>query len=459
MKKISYVIVLIAAIALIVSAQLNWTEDSSNPIFGQGFNDGPKAYYPSVLYDVDEFSGHGVNAKYKMWYGTSGGQTGLATSDDGINWDEYGVVMFDGYHATVEYFEAGFTGVNSGENASDASMFYRMWYWDVGSLYNVSAIGYAESPDGVDWYNLQPCINGTVPIVSGVASWNRGSYGPSDILYNPGTDWVFTMYYDGTTGGTESIGLGFSNDGITWTGYDADNDGNADPVLSGTSVGEWDYNYVSRATIIKNADDDYEMWYSGGIGAMNHGIGYATSSDGITWTRDPIPIFHKTDGGADWRNSRTYTPMVIKDGCSYKMWFTGKDMAEGDYSIGYATASGECVIDVNIDIKPDSDPNSINLGSKGNVPVAIFSTPDFDATTIDPTTVTLAGASVKLKGKGTPMASFEDVNGDTLLDIIVHIDTTALEGLSMGDMDVVLNGETYDDKKISGVDTVRIVRE
>ena len=117
------------------------------------------------------------------------------------------------------------------------------------------------------------------------------------------------------------------------------------------------------------------------------------------------------------------------------------------------------VLAVEIDIKPDSDPNSINLGSKGNVPVAIFSTPDFDATTINPTTVTLAGASVKLKGKGTPMASFEDVNGDTLLDIIVHIDTTALEELSMGDMDVVLNGETYDDKKISGVDTVRIVRE
>lgn len=58
---------------------------------------------------------------------------------------------------------------------------------------------------------------------------------------------------------------------------------------------------------------------------------------------------------------------------------------------------------------------------------SIFSTPDFDATTVDPTTVTLAGASVKLKGKGTPMSSFEDVNGDDFEDIVVHVDTTDLQ--------------------------------
>lgn len=113
---------------------------------------------------------------------------------------------------------------------------------------------------------------------------------------------------------------------------------------------------------------------------------------------------------------------------------------------------------VSIDIKPGNDPNSINLGSQGNVPVAIFSTPDFDATNIDPITVTLAGASVKLKGKGTPMASFEDVNGDGFDDIVVHVDTTAFE-LSLGDTDAVLEGETYDGVRIRGTDSVRIVNE
>jgi len=350
MIAVSVLVAVVAALTLTVSATAqgpgSWTEYSSNPVFGQWVG-GPKAYYPSVLYDADSFSGHGIAARYKMWYGTTASQTALATSSDGITWTNHGVVMSYGYHATVEYYADGFAGANTGGTTSSDTMYYRMWYWDPTYLYSVSAIAYTESPDGVNWYNYQPCQNGAVPIVSaGDPWWNRGSYGPCDILYNSGAsntgaDWTFTMYYDGTTGGDEAIGLGFSSDGITWTGYDADHDGKADPVLAGTYVsGDWDYNYISRATVIKNADDDYEMWYSGGTGAMNHGIGYATSSDGINWARDPgNPILHKSDAGYPaypWRQERTYCPMVTRDGSVYKMWFAGRGSA---YSIGYATAT------------------------------------------------------------------------------------------------------------------------
>ena len=76
------------------------------------------------------------------------------------------------------------------------------------------------------------------------------------------------------------------------------------------------------------------MWYSGGDGRADHGIGYAFSTDSINWTRDlDNPIFHKTDGVA-WRDNRTYTPMVIDD----EMWFTGVSSA-GVYSIGHAKGS------------------------------------------------------------------------------------------------------------------------
>lgn len=470
MKKRMFVMVmaLMLTLALTASAQGpgSWTEYSGNPIFGQGVS-GPKAYYPSVLYDADSFSGHGASAKYKMWYGTSGQQTGLATSDDGISWTDYGVVMTDGYHATVEYYPAGFTGANTGGTPSSATMYYRMWYWDVGALYDVSAIGYTESPDGISWYNYQSCQNGAVPIVSsGDPWWNRGSYGPCDVLYNPGasntgTDWTFTMYYDGTTGGDEAIGLGFSADGITWTGYDADSDGKANPVLSGTYVsGDWDYDYVSRATIIKNADDDYEMWYSGGTGAMNHGIGYATSSDGIHWTRDASnPIFHKANTGYPgypWRQSRTYCPMVIKDGSAYEMWFAGK--GTGGYAIGYATAAPP-VVEVEIDIKPGSDPNSINCNNEnGVITVAILTTEDFDATTVDHTTVSFEGASETHvdKKSGEPRRHEEDVDDDGDIDLVFHF--------RLGDTDLTcdstegtLTGETYGGQPIQGTDTVNIV--
>ena len=139
-----------------------------------------------------------------------------------------------------------------------------------------------------------------------------------------------------------------------------------------------------------------------------------------------------------------------------------------DYSLSYIIPGMEfCgsmviaeysdVIDVSIDIKPGSFPNSINLGSNGNIPVSIFSTLSFDARTIDPASVTLAGASVLLRGKSNWLYIIEDINNDGLEDMIVHIDTTALQ-LSVGDIDAVLEACTISGVKIRGTDSVRIVQ-
>jgi hypothetical protein len=57
-----------------------------------------------------------------------------------------------------------------------------------------------------------------------------------------------------------------------------------------------------------------------------------------------------------------------------------------------------------VDIKPGSCPNPLNVKSSGVLPVAILGTADFDVTTIDPTSIRLAGVS--------PLrSSFEDVAG------------------------------------------------
>ena len=113
-------------------------------------------------------------------------------------------------------------------------------------------------------------------------------------------------------------------------------------------------------------------------------------------------------------------------------------------------------LQVGIDIKPGEYPNSINLGSNGVVPVAILSSPSFNATQVDPLTVTLAGARVALRGRGTPMVDQKDVNDDGLLDLVVHVETEALE-LSEEDTEAVLLGRTYAGVNIKGVDSVRIV--
>ena len=115
------------------------------------------------------------------------------------------------------------------------------------------------------------------------------------------------------------------------------------------------------------------------------------------------------------------------------------------------------LIPVTIDIKPGDYPNSINLGSGGVTPVAILSAPGFDATQIDPLTVTLANAQVRLRGKGTPMASKTDVNGDGLMDLVVHVDTSTMSMADLQDQQATLWGRTYDGAYIKGYDSVRIV--
>ena len=152
---------------------------------------------------------------------------------------------------------------------------------------------------------------------------------------------------------------------------------------------------------------------------------------------------------------------------------TGVVMAVGPGPIGIPEISTEIIVrnvdksvvvpvifhpidNVTIDIKPGSHPNSINLGAGGTVPVAILSTADFDATTVDPLSVTLASAHVKLKGKGTPMASSQDVNGDGRLDLVVQVETEALQ-LSETSTKAILDGKTFSGMAIRGTDSVRVV--
>jgi len=113
---------------------------------------------------------------------------------------------------------------------------------------------------------------------------------------------------------------------------------------------------------------------------------------------------------------------------------------------------------IGIDIKPGSDPNSINLGSNGVVPVAILGAEYFDAATVNPSTVTLAGSKVKVKGHSGNSGSLEDVNGDGFLDLVVQVYTEDLE-LTNGDVDAVLNAYTYAGPALTGSDSIRIVKE
>lgn len=54
------------------------------------------------------------------------------------------------------------------------------------------------------------------------------------------------------------------------------------------------------------------------------------------------------------------------------------------------------------------------------------------------------------------MASFEDVKGDGRLDLLVHVDTEALQ-LSETDTQATLEGQTFSGTPIQGSDSVKVV--
>lgn len=110
-----------------------------------------------------------------------------------------------------------------------------------------------------------------------------------------------------------------------------------------------------------------------------------------------------------------------------------------------------------IDIKPGNEQNNINLKSKGVVPVAILTTDNFDAGTIDPASVNFAGAApVRWK--------LADVDNDGDDDMMLHFKTQELE-LDQDSTEATLTAQltgqmtiqSVDPAIVSGTDEVRIV--
>ena len=122
------------------------------------------------------------------------------------------------------------------------------------------------------------------------------------------------------------------------------------------------------------------------------------------------------------------------------------------------------VLEVAIDIKPGSDPNSINLCGVGVIPVAIFGSADIPVSDIDIPTLRLGdgtpgGSEVKMAGKsGKELCSTEDVDFDGFDDLVCKFVTVDL-GLVGGDTDATVLGTTTGGKEFVGTDSVNIVKD
>jgi hypothetical protein len=139
----------------------------------------------------------------------------------------------------------------------------------------------------------------------------------------------------------------------------------------------------------------------------------------------------------------------------------------------------ECYLKVDVDIKPGSCPNPLNLKSKGVLPVAVLGTEEFDVTTIDPLTILLSREEVE-EGVGPIRSDYEDVatpfegelcdchdlDGDGYLDLTLKFKTQdlvvelKLDEVAGDEIPLTLTGnlrESEDGTPIKGADCIWVL--
>ena len=133
----------------------------------------------------------------------------------------------------------------------------------------------------------------------------------------------------------------------------------------------------------------------------------------------------------------------------------------GAFIDGTVAFKAEILREWPIDIKPGSDPNSINIKrTTGVVAVAVLGTAAFDVMEIDVATLRfgpdLAVAAHDLTDPIVYADHLEDVNEDGFMDLVSHYVVGDI-GLARGDTEACLIGETLSGIPIEGCDSVRIL--
>ncbi len=305
-----------------VEAQTDWTKYGGNPVLVNGgqFEWDMLILHPNVLKEVPG---------YKMWF-TAQRLTpsfdmelriGLATGSDEITWlkDPSNPVMDVGLPGGWESIGVAMPWVLPDVTG------YKMWYTGMDDGW-ITRIGYATSPDGIAWTRS---LANPVLTPGGPAEWDgNGTIGAS-VLFIGG---VYRMWYTGGgVSGVTRIGYATSPDGTSWTKY------GGNPVLVAGSPGDWDSDGVGLPCVLYNGSA-YEMWFSGFDGSNRGRIGYATSSDGINWTKyTGNPIL--TEGlPGEWDDQGPMGSSVLMNPSGYDMWFGGLNV-NGSTGFGYANST------------------------------------------------------------------------------------------------------------------------
>ena len=180
-------------------------------------------------------------------------------------------------------------------------------------------VGHATSTDGAAWImdpNNPVLIPGADGEFDDVYAWG----GP--LIYDGSG---FHMWYTGFDGEHERVGYATSPDGSVWTKYEGN------PVVDVGPPGSFDELHAWPWSVVVT-DGTHRMWYTGQDSSGDYRIGYAESSDGLSWTKRPDPVL---EPGPEWDSENIWTPTVVSDGSLFHMWYAGND-GQSHTAIGYA---------------------------------------------------------------------------------------------------------------------------
>ena len=301
----------------------------------------------------------------------------------------------------------------------------------------IAEILYGVVPSANQLFSIDPTTAKITPIGQpgdlGTTDANGLAFDPTrGLLY--ATDNVTNRLYtvDATTGlgsPVGTIGGGFSH--VEGLGFDAKNN-----TLYGLADG-----------IAGNPIE-----YFGQIITIDTATGDAQALGG------PLPSSERL-----WRGL-TFDP--VSNGliaCGGTLYWIDPDDGEASY-IGGRYVQGLAVISdplplslsLLLDIRPGSDDNPVNSKSNGALPVAIYGSEEIDVTEIDLATLMLEGMSLREKGNSGKLGSFEDINGDSILDLLLHFDLSELAFNASTDM-YTLSGAMLDGMALEGFDSIRAV--
>lgn len=162
-------------------------------------------------------------------------------------------------------------------------------------------------------------------------------------------DQIYKCWYAGHNGTRWQIGYATSSNAISWDKY------SNNPVLP-YSPADATEQHVHTPHVLFD-ESLYKMWYTASPNdTSNWTIRYATSNDGINWTKHG-QVLGPTQSW--WDTQGVVWPIVIHETTEYQMWY-GARHTDGVWRIGYA------ISDDGINWTPDSHNPVINLAPYGS---------------------------------------------------------------------------------------------